>query len=489
MQAWRSAIGPLVAGLSVLFAPTHARAQDAELDVERFKPAVTHDGFIQTEGSAVRPEDDRWELGANLNYALNPLVIADSGGSLRSSVVGGRLGLDLIGSVTVVGPFAIGLDVPVFFVQTGDADPDFAGIGDLRLVPKIRILDDRDVIGLALLAELRLPTHVGDFSGGARNVVFAPKLAVDHRFVPSGFRLGGNFGATIREGTTFANVEGASELSYAAALGYRFGGWEGPVELGGEAVGGIGLAESDKEELPLEGLLYVKIYPDEEWEISMGPGIGMIPGYGIPTFRAFAGIRYRPTSHDRDGDGIPDDEDQCPDEAEDRDGDRDLDGCPEEDADDDQDGVPNGEDDCPDAKETINGVDDDDGCPDSGDPRVVYEDGKFQILDSVHFETGSAEIKPESYGLLDQVALTMKANPDVKRIRIEGHTDSTGSRELNMRLSQQRAESVRRYLVNKGVAGNRLRAKGFGPDQPLESGDSDSDMAENRRVEFVVEDE
>jgi outer membrane protein OmpA-like peptidoglycan-associated protein len=233
--------------------------------------------------------------------------------------------------------------------------------------------------------------------------------------------------------------------------------------------------------------LFLRHYPNEEWEIIGGPGVGMIAGYGVPTFRLFAGVRYTPTAHDADGDGIADDEDQCPQVAEDHDGDRDSDGCPEEDPDDDHDGVPNKNDECPSAKETINGVQDDDGCPDTGDPRVIYENGKIQVLDNVQFEHGSAEIKQESNSLLDQVALHMKANPEIKRVRVEGHTDDTGPRDVNVRLSKQRAEAVRRHLVAKGVNPQRLTAEGYGPDKPLVNSTTEEARAKNRRVEFVVE--
>ncbi len=218
-----------------------------------------------------------------------------------------------------------------------------------------------------------------------------------------------------------------------------------------------------------------------------GPGVGVLPGYGVPTFRVFAGVRYTPTAHDRDGDGISDEDDKCPDTAEDRDDIEDTDGCPEEDPDSDKDGVPDHEDECPDHKEVINGYEDDDGCPDTGDPRVIYEEGQIRILDAVHFEHGSATIKEESHSLLDQVALTLKANPEVKRVRVEGHTDDTGPADVNRRLSRQRAHAVRDYLVRKGVDPRRLSAEGYGPDRPLKKGTSAEARAKNRRVEFVVE--
>ncbi|WP_437775829.1 OmpA family protein [Sorangium sp. So ce1097] len=474
---------------TVLAAATSASAQETDLDIERFKPAVTHDAFVVTEGSGVREPADPWAFGFFLNYARNPLIVATGAGDLRRQIVSGRLGADLMASVTIAEPFALGLAVPFFLAQSGEGSPSFAGIGDIRLVPKLRLLDDRDSIGLGLVAELRIPTHTGDFSGGARNVVFWPRIVLDHRFAP-GLRFGVNAGVAIREATTYANVEAGSELTYAAALGYRFGGIDGKVEIGAEANGGIGFTADDlkEEETPLEALGYVKINPSPEWEIVAGPGIGALAGYGVPIFRVFAGVKYTPTSHDRDSDGVDDERDQCPDVPEDRDGDYDSDGCPEEDADDDQDGVANVHDECPDEKETINGVEDDDGCPDKGEPQVTYDQGELQMRDTIRFRTGSAELEPESYRTLDQVALVMKANPEIERLRVEGHTDETGTRELNLELSQQRADTVRRYLIQKGVSPGRLTAEGFGPDRPLAEGTDPASLAKNRRVEFVVED-
>lgn len=463
-----------------------AQAQPTtDVDAERFKPAVTFDGWVTAEGSGVRSTSDPLELGAYLNYGYRPLVLVDGDGEIVAKLVSGHMGLDLLGSLTLAKPFSIGLGMPLYGIQNGDGDPSFAGLGDLRIVPKLRILDDRESVGLALALELRAPTHTGDYNGGARNVQGIPKLIFDHRII-GGLRIGANAGVAIRERTTLLNVDAGSEFLYAAAVGYRFGGWEtGKTELGVELNGGVGLAEQDNEELPLEAFLYLRHDPDPDWQLMGGPGVGVIAGYGVPTFRVFFGVRYHPTAHDRDHDGVPDDDDRCPDVAEDIDHDRDTDGCPEEDLDSDRDGVPDQDDQCPEAKETINGHEDEDGCPDSGDPRVIYEDGKFKILDSVHFEHGKAEIKSESYSLLDQVALTIKANQGTN-VRVEGHTDDTGPHAVNMRLSKERAHAVRKYLIGKGVNAGRLSAEGYGPDKPLEKGSSDAVRAKNRRVEFIV---
>ncbi|MBW2459442.1 MAG: OmpA family protein [Deltaproteobacteria bacterium] len=481
----------VLATLSTVAALSAAQPRPREpIDVERFKPAVTHDGFVTAEGSGVRPTADPWEFGLFANYAYNPLVVVNQDGEIVDQFVSGRLGFDVLASVTLWEPFAIGLDLPFFIAQTGDEDPSFGGLGDLRIVPKFRILDDRELFGLGVIAELRVPTHVGDFSGGARNVVFVPRLVADHRFGSTGFRLGANAGAALREKTEFENVNALSEFVYAGAASYRIGGWDGMVAIGAEVNGGVGLTSVDLEELPLEGILFAKINPTNEWEISFGPAMGIVPGYGIPTFRAFAGVRYTPTNNDRDGDGIPDDEDKCPDTPEDRDGVEDADGCPEHDevGDDDQDGIPNLDDQCPDQKETINGIQDEDGCPDGGPAKVIRKDNKLLILENVEFATGSAIIRTKSYSILNQIALVLKANPDIKKLRVEGHTDSRGPREMNIVLSKARANSVRVFLIRGGIDSRRLESEGYGPDRPLVKEVDEPSLQKNRRVEFVVVD-
>jgi len=187
---------------------------------------------------------------------------------------------------------------------------------------------------------------------------------------------------------------------------------------------------------------------------------------------------------DNDADGILDELDACPDEPEDLDGFDDEDGCPEEDK--DLDGIPDQVDECPEEKETINGIDDEDGCPDEGEPEVEVTTEKVTIESKVNFGFDSAEIDPSSHSLLDQVALTIKANPQLRRVRVEGHTDDRGSEAYNRQLSQDRAESVVRYLVQRGVSAQRLEAVGYGESRPLVPGTGEAVWSRNRRVEFTI---
>ena len=187
---------------------------------------------------------------------------------------------------------------------------------------------------------------------------------------------------------------------------------------------------------------------------------------------------------DSDGDGILDGADQCVETPEDPDGFQDEDGCP--DNDNDQDGIPDASDKCPTEKEVINGVEDDDGCPDEGESAVRMSADKIEILEKVYFDTAKATIKARSNNVLNQVALILKANPQVTKVRVEGHTDSQGNDEYNRDLSQRRAEAVRDYLVGRGVDGGRLEAVGYGEEKPVADNDVPKGREANRRVEFNI---
>ncbi len=185
---------------------------------------------------------------------------------------------------------------------------------------------------------------------------------------------------------------------------------------------------------------------------------------------------------DDDLDGVPDATDRCPRLAEDRDGFADDDGCP--DPDNDQDGILDRADQCPNAPEVLNGVDDEDGCPDEGGDFEVTCQGV--VFEHVFFKLDSDTLQVASLPLLDQLAKVLDAAPYIKQVRIEGHTDNLASEWYNLRLSQRRADSVRRYLLEKGIAAQRLEAQGFGFSKPVTDNDSEAGRSKNRRVAFVI---
>jgi outer membrane protein OmpA-like peptidoglycan-associated protein len=104
----------------------------------------------------------------------------------------------------------------------------------------------------------------------------------------------------------------------------------------------------------------------------------------------------------------------------------------------------------------------------------------------VQFDTCKATIKPASNELLDEVGQVLTQHPEMTKLEVQGHTDNRGSAALNKALSQARAEAVRKALIQRGVAGERLLAKGYGADKPVEENETDAGRQKNRRVQFVI---
>lgn len=107
------------------------------------------------------------------------------------------------------------------------------------------------------------------------------------------------------------------------------------------------------------------------------------------------------------------------------------------------------------------------------------------VLNKVHFDPGSSNLKPESYEDLSIVVDLLKNNPDL-RIEIQGHTDNQGNSQKNLQLSQQRAEAVKNYLIKKGIEGQRIDAVGYGDTQPVAPNDTEANRQKNRRIEYKV---
>ena len=170
-------------------------------------------------------------------------------------------------------------------------------------------------------------------------------------------------------------------------------------------------------------------------------------------------------------------------QPEDKDNFEDADGCL--DADNDTDGILDVSDQCPLEPETVNGNEDEDGCPDRAKGPVQIEHGKV-TTPPVFFASNKDVILEQSFPILAQVAEAFLSNPWVKRARIEGHTDDRGSDSFNVKLSQARADSVKRFLVARGVDPERLETAGYGETQPLVSNASGEGRAQNRRVAFII---
>ncbi len=186
---------------------------------------------------------------------------------------------------------------------------------------------------------------------------------------------------------------------------------------------------------------------------------------------------------DKDNDGVPDADDACPDIAGIKSTNPKFNGCP---ADRDNDGVLNEVDACPDEP----------GKPDpdpkkNGCPKAFVQNGQIKILDQVKFKTASAQILPgkDSEEVLQAVLKVINDHPEIKKLRVEGHTDNRGAAPYNQTLSASRAASVVKWLVAHGVDATHLTSVGFGQDKPIARNDTEDGRRENRRVEFHIDEE
>ncbi len=176
---------------------------------------------------------------------------------------------------------------------------------------------------------------------------------------------------------------------------------------------------------------------------------------------------------DTDGDGIPDIEDECPEVP----GPKANNGCPWSDR--DGDGVPDKDDLCPDLVGTIAN----NGCPEITESVIKALNSYAK---TILFDTGKATIKDQSANVLNDIIGIMKEYPNTNFL-IEGHTDSTGSESLNMGLSNDRANSVKDYLISNGIPSNRHKHAGFGEDRPIDTNNTREGRANNRRVEISLD--
>lgn len=120
-------------------------------------------------------------------------------------------------------------------------------------------------------------------------------------------------------------------------------------------------------------------------------------------------------------------------------------------------------------------------------PRVEVRKEKLVLSQKIQFAYNSSKVSPDSYSLLDEVAQALQNHPEVAHVRIEGHTDNKGPKSVNERLSTERANAVRAYLLGKGISPERLKAQGFGSSKPLVSNDTQEGRDTNRRVELIID--
>ncbi len=436
---------------------------------------------------------EKFALGFSwINASTDNLNEVNTGGTLGDQFNFSENAL-MLSAATMAGPLNLGITGKLVTQDlgtstNGSSEDNVTGLG-LDLGAQFSVTE---YIRLGIVVQ-DLGTKVGDQSIGGVN-----KIPANLRFGAAVQPLDGfTIGADVEKTRNDENYRFHGGGEYWVPISDDF---SGALRLGvddGEFAGGIGLGVKFFR-FDYAYVVEPQGFMDENHRFSVTLDFGehrdLYTGGGIK---------------DRDRDGIPDSEDQCPDQAEDFDGYQDTDGCP--DFDNDGDGILDVNDQCPNQPEDFDGYEDQDGCPDldnDGDgildkddkcPNEAetfngYEDSDgcpdeapiYFPMAHINFKFGTAEISgADPIPVLDDVVRIMKEHPDI-RVEIQGHTDNIGSDDFNMKLSEKRAQAVKDYLVKQGIDPSRLETKGFGESRPIDSNDTDLGRARNRRIEFVV---
>ena len=469
-------------------------------DVDPSRPAALSGGAFAVESAAPAGRGSA-RLELLLDYARGLLALRE-GDARAGDLIRDRLALHALGSYAL-GPVELGFDLPLALEQgsnlslltsrgvTGPLVDPIAStaFGDLRLVGKAplpRLLP----LDLAVALDLRLPTGDGRAflsDGLAAN----PQLLAGRALGP--VRLDASLGYLFRKSGQYLQLVAGDGVTYGLAASTPLPHigrltWRAIADLSGQLPRALDLGSARaRAPLSLRAGVRARFWRDLAVDVGAGTGLAWVgdAGYGRESFRVFAGLRWErlvPAGEaapgapgDRDGDGVPDAEDRCPDQP----GPAELEGCPDRDGD----GIPDIDDRCPDQPGTAQF----DGCPPpEAQPLVEVESTHLSLRDAITFDTGRDTLRPESGRILDEIARVLKAHPELRRIRVEGHTDNVGGRGYNQDLSARRARSVVRALVQRGIASERLESAGYGFERPLASNATALGRGKNRRVELTV---
>jgi outer membrane protein OmpA-like peptidoglycan-associated protein len=467
--------------LSLLAGSAPARAQSAGFALNRFQPADDPAGFFAVSSPDVSG-DHRFSAALVSDYANAPLVLRAADGDPRAEVVSSQVHLHAVLGYALFDRLLLSLALPFAAHNAGQdvtpadgpriAAPRGAALGDLSLGGRARVLGESHALfTLGLGGRIWLPSGQRAAYTSDGNPRASLQLAAGGQSsIGLVWSVAGDL--ALRRRQELAGAILGDEVQLVAAVGWRLANER--LLLGPELVAGFlpGAHAAGRGDLPAQLLLSARYHPGPLCVgLSAGPGLGRAPG--IPSLRLLASLGWSPRTAapiaapaatiarpappplppaaprlaDRDGDGIPDVEDRCPREQGARSDDPASHGCPS---------------------------------------LVRVTDRQIETLKKVHFVSGIARLHPDASELLGQVAQVLTEHPEIRRIAVEGHTDGRGNARFNGDLSEARARSVQRWLIEHGIAADRLEARGFGATRPLQPDDTEEGRERNRRVEFRI---
>jgi OmpA-OmpF porin, OOP family len=388
--------------------PAVAAAQEraGNIPIDTFRPAIDTRGYITINASEPLGHGEvSFGLGA-LSWGHGLLSFQEgenhySVDDVFTATLGAAVGLKL-GRIEL----EFGASLPLQ-IMSGERGPDFLGepepnddkyykldgqgLSNVGLHLKTRLLRSSNPphLGIGLIASVYLPAGTTESFLGDSKVVPQVMGIVDQELAGGRLRIAANGGIRLRSRTSFTDMGAggapptnktiAATTELPLGVGIAWGLSPGKFDLVGEVFGAVPLGDSDNY-LPLEALAGVKLYLARNSYLSLGAGRGLVTSKGAsPASRAFIGIVFEPNIGDRDGDGIKDNVDECPNEPEDRDRFEDEDGCP--DPDNDNDKILDEDDKCRNIPEDRDGFQDEDGCPE-GNANDRDNDGILDHLDN-----------------------------------------------------------------------------------------------------------
>jgi uncharacterized repeat protein (TIGR01451 family) len=474
-RSWARGVAAL-AMLLVLAVAHPASAQIAggseSFPAERMRLTMDGEGMLDVEWASV-PAPLRWNVGTWLGYADNPLVLYDlHTNQMVGSLVHTRVGGGIFGGLGITHWLELGLELPMIYGQTRDARvvmlPSLTSpqLGDLRLAPKLVLRrGGGDRIGVAAIVGFTLPTGGSQGYAGDDAAVFEPELIVSRASGP--LRFSGNLGYLARSRKQVANLMVDDEIFARLGAGYRFAdrqqGFHRPLELDLTATFATAAASpfSQVNTRPFEVDLAAQYDVHRDVTAFAVAGAGIVAGFGTPDWRIVLGVRY----------GMQEPAPVRP-------------------------APPSTPPPTPASPPPSPPLSTPPSPPPSPPPSTTPSPPPSTLpstpllpsteVKPVYFATDKDLIEARSNAVLDHVAAVLVARPEITTVRVEGHTDNRGGVEHNQDLSQRRAAAVVRYLVDKGVARDRLDAVGFGETRPIADNATDQGRATNRRVEFVI---
>lgn len=420
-------------------APTYAKQLNVDTIV--FDP-VTDGGRYWSVQDAQTLMQWRWHAGLIFDYAHEPLEVKNTFTGARTGIVDDLIMAHVQGAVGFTDWFEAGVSVPVIFYETfrspnaapGTPMTRHSGIGDIRLETKFRILDNwRYPIGIAVVPLITFPTGNRDYFMGNGKITGGGKVAFEGN-INNIVWIAMNWGYQYMPGRfQYFALNADAYIDDLLTFGLGVHGkinnqWSLIAELYGETVARNAFASLRQTPIIARG--GARFTPKFRGaargiNFNLAAGGGLTKGVGNPDFHVMFGVGYR--------------------------------------------------------RPHIVELEE----PGAADVEARVEE-KIIITQKIHFEFNKSTIRPISYPILNDVVELLQRNPQITKVRVEGHTDWIGSDAYNQGLSQRRAQSVVNYLVQHGISRDRLIPVGYGETRPIADNNTTEGRAKNRRTEFTV---